>query len=249
MVDQNTFMETIKSVSEIIKVAESPMSEKEVLAYFKDMELTAEQEKLVLEYLSRPQEEEVSDIGQRSVAEEEKEMVENHERSPVFQMYLEEIEGIPKYGHMEELEMYQALLHGDESAIHKISDCWLVRVLEAAKGYMTPKLHIEDLVQEGNMALFLALKQLCGSGKCDDVESVLKLAVEEGIMNYASEINSAKEAEEAMLAKISLIHAAKKLLAEENGAEPTIEQIAEYTKMSFEELSDLFGLLEEVKDE
>lgn len=246
MVDQNTFMETVKSVSEIMKIAESPMSEQEILAYFKDMELTAEQERTVLEYLSRPLEEE--NLNGEQKPEEGKEP-ESAETSKVLQMYLEELKGLPKYGHTEELELYQALLQGDESAVRKISDCWLSRVLETAKGYMTPKLHMEDLVQEGNMALFLALKQLCGSGKCDDVEGVLKLAVEEGIMNYASEINSTKEAEEAMLAKIRLVYAARKLLTEENGAEPTLEQIAEYTKMSVEELSDLFELLDKTKEE
>lgn len=246
MVDQNTFMETVKSVSEIMKIAESPMSEQEILAYFKDMELTAEQERTVLEYLSRPLEE-GSFNGEQKPGEGKE--PEGAKTSKVLQMYLEELEGLPKYSHTEELELYQALLQGDESAIRKISDCWLSRVLEAAKGYMTPKLHMEDLVQEGNMALFLALKQLCGSGKCDDVEGVLKLAVEEGIMNYASEISSAKEAEEAMLAKIRLVYAARKLLTEENGAKPTLEQIAEYTKMSVEELSDLFELLDKTKEE
>lgn len=249
MVDQSIFMETVNSVSEIMKVAEKPMSEQDILAYFKDMELTAEQEKIVLEYLSKPKEEENSDAGQGKAAGKGDEPEESSEKSLVFQMYLEELESIPQYGHMEELEMYQALLQGDESAIRKISDCWLVRVLEIAKGYMMPKLNIEDLVQEGNMALFLALKQLCGSGKCDDAESVLKMAVEEGIMNYASEMNSTRKAEEAMLAKISLVHAARKLLKEENGAEPTIEQIAEYTKMSLEELTDLFELLEKAQSE
>ena len=98
------------------------------------------------------------------------------------------------------------------------------------------------------MALFVALQQLCGSGKCDDVEVVLRSAVEEGIMKYVSEINGEKEAEEAMLAKVSLVHAAKKLLKEEIGQDPTIEQLADYTKMSVEELTDVFELLEETKE-
>ena len=34
MTDQNTFMETVNSVKEIMRVAEVPMSEAEILAYF-----------------------------------------------------------------------------------------------------------------------------------------------------------------------------------------------------------------------
>lgn len=244
MVDQNTFMETVKSVSEIMKVAETPMSKEDILSYFKDMELSKEQEDIVLEYLLTPHEEEAEDEGTQEEAKPEL----NEQQSQVFKMYLEELEGLPKYTHTEEIEMYNALLQGDESAIGKLSGCWLSKVLESAKGYLTPKLNIEDLVQEGNMALFASLQQLCGSGKCDDVEAVLRSAVEEGIMKYASEINGEKEAEEAMLAKVSLVHAAKKLLKEEIGQDPTIEQLADYTKMSVEELTDVFELLEETKE-
>lgn len=246
MVDPNTFMETVNSVAEIIKVAESPMSKEEILSYFKEMELSKEQEDTVLEYLLTPHDEE--ELAKEEDVQKDSEPEMSEQQSRVFEMYLEEVESLPKYTRTEEIEMYNALLMGDESTIGKLSGCWLLKVLEAAKGYLTPKLNIEDLVQEGNMALFLSLQKLCGSGKCDDVEAFLQSAVEEGIMNYASEINGAKEAEEAMLAKVTLVHEAKKLLKEEMGKEPSIEELADYTKMSVEELSDVFELLEEAKE-
>ena len=93
------------------------------------------------------------------------------------------------------------------------------------------------------MALFIELQKLCGARECRNVAEVLKNAVESGIMNYASEMTGLRDAEDAMLAKISLVHEAKKLLAEEKGKEPTMEQLSEYTKMSVDELSDIFELL------
>ena len=160
MVNQKTFMETVKSVAEIMRVAEAPMSEKEILSYFDDMELTKEQQSIVLEYLLTPQTEEAeeakeesADVKELSAGENVDEKTEGQEiqrgteqemseKSPVFQMYLEEIEGMQNYSDDEELELYQALLKGDESAVSKLLDCWLSRVLETAKGYMTPKLNI-----------------------------------------------------------------------------------------------------------
>ena len=245
MVNQNTFMETVKSVAEIMRVAETPMSEEEILSYFEDMELTKEQQSVVLEYLLTEKHDEADGTKENPAVESEQPAEEKKdEKSPVFQMYLEEIEGIENYSDEEELKLYEALLKGDGNAITKLLDCWLSRVLEIAKGYMTPKLNIEDLVQEGNMALFIELQKLCGAGECENVAGMLKNAIESGVMNYASEMTGLKEAEEAMLAKISLVHEAKKLLAEENGKEPTMEQLSEYTKMSVDELSDLFELLE-----
>ena len=58
MTDQNTFMETVRSVAEIIRTSGEPLSEEEILAYFEDMELDDNQKSLVLEYLKNPQSEE-----------------------------------------------------------------------------------------------------------------------------------------------------------------------------------------------
>ena len=54
MLDQNTFMETIKAVSEIMRTSQEPLSKEEILSYFKDMELNENQENMVLEFLLTP---------------------------------------------------------------------------------------------------------------------------------------------------------------------------------------------------
>ena len=52
MTDENTFMEVLREVSEIMRTSEVPMSKEEIMAYFSDMELTPEQKVLVLDYLN-----------------------------------------------------------------------------------------------------------------------------------------------------------------------------------------------------
>ena len=251
MTDQNTFMETVKSVAEIIRTSEMPLSEKEILSYFDDMELDDNQKSLVLEYLMNPQpEESVEGNAEEGINTQEEKNTdtlqqgeEDQAQSAVFKMYLEELSYLPVYGKEEEDGMYNALLEGDESMIKKLSDCWLERVLTIAKKYIAPKLNVEDLIQEGNMALFLTLQKLCGSMEKVDVKNVLRESIEEGVMSYASEMNSEREAENTILGKMSLVHEAKKLLSEENGQEPTVKELAEYTKMSVEELEDLMDMI------
>ena len=115
MVDQNTFMETVNSVAEIIKVAESPMSKEEILSYFKEMELSKEQEDTVLEYLLTPHDEE--ELAKEEDVQKDSEPEMSEQQSRVFEMYLEEVESLPKYTRTEEIEMYNALLMLDESTI------------------------------------------------------------------------------------------------------------------------------------
>ena len=122
---------------------------------------------------------------------------------------------------------------------------WLKKVLTIAEKYIEPKLVVEDLVQEGNMALFLKLQELLGSGQAEDVEEILSAAVEEGIMSYCSMMSGERELENTLVGKISLVHEAKKILTMEKGQEPTLEELADYTKMSVEELADLDEVMKE----
>lgn len=257
MTDQNTFMETVNSVKEIMRIAETPMSETEILAYFEDMDLDEKQKQLVLAYLLNPENEEVGtpDISEESEAEADGQNQdgpaeeEESGNSKVFQMYLEELALLPKYSHAEKTEFYEKLLQGDAEMMETILAVWLEKILNIAQKYMEPKLNVEDLVQEGNMALVVKLQELLGSMAKMDIEEELSKAVEAGIVNYVSGIRDERELEDALVGKVSLVHAAKKLLTEENGHAPTMEELSEYTKMTVEELNDLEDLMKEGKNE
>lgn len=240
MIDQQAFMETLQSVAEIMRTAETPMTEEEILGYFKDMELSDAQKNMVMDYLNNVEnqaEEETTDGGQ---TESESEMP---VESKVYQMYLEDLAGIPEYNEEERITFYKALLAGDEKAIEPISMFSLRNVLKIADKYIEPKLLVEDLVQEGNVALFLKLSELCGCGQSYDVEQELENAIEQAIVAYASKMSNEREQECTLVGKLSLVHEAKKLLAEENGTEPTIAELAAYTKMDEEELQELEDLI------
>ena len=61
MTDQNTFMEVVRNVAEIVRTAEVPMSESEILAYFSDMDLDENQKRIVLAYIETAQSEETEE--------------------------------------------------------------------------------------------------------------------------------------------------------------------------------------------
>ncbi len=249
MTDQNTFMETLQSVKEIIKVAETPMSEQEIMEYFKDMELNDEHKKLVFEYLltaeetedARADTEEASfaDTGEKetkaSYAEEAKEGA----ASKALRFYQADLAGLPRTSKEEEAHLYTRLLQGEEEAVSILSTLWLSDVVKAAEKYMEPKLHMEDLIQEGNMALLLKLQELCGAGGERNVRELLMTGIEAGIADYAARSRGEWELENTVLGKVSLVHEAGKLLAEENGREPTMKELSDYTKIPMDELMEL----------
>lgn len=216
MLDQNTFIETVQSVAEIIRASAEPIGRDEIMSYFKDM---------VFEFLITPHEQENESAGdyedesqdelhvdessenaalnnviysegdsmdaiaggKNNKAEQDNEAEPDIDEdslipdSPMFRMYLEELEEIPDYTKAEQDDMYKKLLAGDESVIHTISNFWLKSVLAMAKKLAVTSEGFEDVVQEGNMGLFMCLTELCGCGDEIDVEKELLDAIEESM--------------------------------------------------------------------
>lgn len=52
MVDKTLFMETLRSVQEIAKASPEPMSREEIQEYFKDMELSSQQQEMIYQFFS-----------------------------------------------------------------------------------------------------------------------------------------------------------------------------------------------------
>lgn len=248
MVDQNTFLETLNSVKEIIATSEEPLKEDEMLSYFKDMELDGSQKAMVIDYLTNPEnykEKKEESLSQETENDTNSKRESDETEVNVYQMYLDELDQLVTYSAEEMEDFYKLLLQGDNSVIERISHGWLLRITNIAEQYMEPKLMLEDLVQEGNMALFLELSRLCGSMEKGDIEELLSQAVERGIMAYAGELRNAKEMEDAIVGKVNLVNAAKMILTEENHAEPTLKELVEYTKISEKELESLQDIMEE----
>lgn len=242
MLDQNTFMETLHEVAEIIRTSEQSLSREEILRYFDAMALNETQENMVLEYLLRPQTEEAPEE-----AADVPETIEKKE-SPVFQMYLDEIRELTVCSQAELEDLYEDLLEGDVESIQKISDSWMLRVLHMAKEHPIADEDFPDLVQEGNIGLFMKLSEICGTQKKIDVEEALEAAVFMAMKAYMDELGGEDNVEHAMVGKATLVNEARKYLMEENGQEPTLSELENYTHMKPQELEDILNLIRKAEE-
>ena len=254
MLDKIAFMETLHSVQEVARTSLIPLSKEEIQTYFKDMELTKEQEEMVYQYLLHPQEDTSAEETQGEEMEEEggaegeqKQPQEKQKRvSARFQMYLDEIGDIASLTKEQETALYGKLAKGEEQAIAELSNQWLTSVVEIASEYEGNDLLLDDMVQEGNIGLLMGLQSLLGKEETNP-KAVLEQFVREAIEGYMEEEGGEGEQENSILAKVSLVHEAKETLAKELGSEPSIRQLAEYTRISEEEISDIVSLAKEVK--
>ena len=93
------------------------------------------------------------------------------------------------------------------------------------------------------MGLFMKLSELCGSQERADVDQVLEASVFMAMKAYIQEINGEDNVENAMVGKATLVNEARKYLMEENGQEPTIQELTAYTHMSEKELEEILDLI------
>ncbi len=253
MVDKITFLETLHSVQEIVKASPEPLTKEEIRGYFQDMELSKEQQEMVYQFLLTPPKEKAKTEKEKA----EKEKAENTH----FQMYLREISAVPSLTKEQQNILYQRLLAGEESVTEAISGQWLKKIIHIAEEYATADVFLEDLVQEGNISLLLAMRQLVGKGseygmegaqtleaaQQKRLENRLEELVREGMQQYREDLQGEADSENTILARVSLVYEARKALAEENGTDPTIQELCAYTRIPPEEIADILTLHEKAR--
>lgn len=244
MLNQNVFMETLREVKEIVKTAAEPLTKEEMLGYFSEMDLNEEQKNMVINYLLAPEEEPVSEPEEAVEEDEAEQIFEEVQESKVFKMFMEEVEGLKAYKPDELSMMYIKLLQGDKTVITPISEGWMKRVVEIARKENANRFSLEDIIQEGNMGLFLKLTELCGSKAAVNVEEELTEAVKESMKAYISEIAGEDDNEQAVVGKVNLINEAIKFLQGPNGERPSMKAMAEYTGLDEEELKEILDIIE-----
>ncbi|MCM1309339.1 MAG: hypothetical protein NC223_12130 [Butyrivibrio sp.] len=253
---RDIFTETLREVADIVKASPDGLNREEVMSYFKDIELTDSQKDMVFEYLLTAQRDEGKADGGSEGGESER--LKNasegadkgvHGGSKALKLYLEDIEKLHEYSDAERERLCGELLCGSEEAVERLSEGMLKEVALLASEYESDKTGLEDLIQEGNLGIFIRLRELCGMGAdCGcNVEEELFEAADNAIRSYVSRANGESDGENTVVGRLNLVNEAKKLLRGQNGAEPSARELSEYTGMSARELEDLKALCKGAK--
>ena len=100
------------------------------------------------------------------------------------------------------------------------------------------------MIQEGNIAVFLALQQMLGCGKKINFEKELMMKARNAMDEYSKKMMKDTDMDQSLLAKAALVYEAQKYLAEQMQRMPSIEELSQYTKITVSEMEDILTLLE-----
>lgn len=240
MINQSEFLKQLEELLDYAKAKESRISQAEIQDYFSEMNLTDEQLNLVYAYMAE------HNVEVDGFSKEEEKLTE--EDSRYLRLYRKEIKQLPVRTADEMEALYKRLSDGEETIVTIIVEGHLKRVVTLASKYKNRGVLLEDLIQEGNIALIEVVHTLVGNKVIEDFKKEIDRAVRACLIDMVDAAQSVSGMENTILAKTNLIHEATKVLAEDLGRVANIHELAEYTKMSEEEIADLADLaLDEIK--
>lgn len=174
-----------------------------------------------------------------------------------LKIYQTEVAALKGYTSGQEAELFQRFFQGEASLRNEILQGKLDFVMEIANKYNRKDVLLEDVIAEGNIGLLNAMSVLEKDGesflkedKTPDMErihSFIEMEIRQSMESMIDEYTEEKDWEDTMLAKINLLHEAAKYLAEEFGRAATRQELAEYTKLSIEEIQELTELSKDAK--
>ena len=153
-------------------------------------------------------------------------------------MYLREIGKIPLLTYEEESELAQKIIQGDEEAKQKLAESNLRLVVSIAKKYVGRGMLFLDLIQEGNMGLIKAVEKFDynkGFKFSTYATWWIRQAITRAIADQARTIRIPVH----MVETINKLIRTSRQLLQQNGREPTPEEIAKEMEISVEKVMEI----------
>jgi len=156
----------------------------------------------------------------------------------VIDLYDEELSTIHPCTEEEMIDLFEKKVNGDTSAEDRLLEGNLHLVKEAAAYFESETVPEMDLIQEGNIALLLAIRSTKAYRK--DTEAVFTTAIRGAMEDYLEQEENSTKAADELKVRLNVMDEVCVRLANELGREATAEEVAEKMQM---EVSDVKYLM------
>lgn len=247
------FREMLSEVKALADRKGNRLTVQEIDEFFANTHLEKEQLELVYEYLKsqmiqvvgyEKENKKASAIlkGAEIQEEETGSEEEDKDRWGGMELYLEELEQIEILDAKEEFALFQKTIAGDASAKKHLIELYLPMVCELAVDFDGEEELVEDLIQEGNMGLMLAVEKLEDSDSLAAFRAQLMNRVNQYMQEVLKEQKEFCEMGRGIARRVNHLSEAIRNLEEDLEHKVSVEELSAYLEMPVEEIRDILKM-------
>ena len=164
-------------------------------------------------------------------------------------MYLEELAEIEKLSETEEERLFFEAVNGDSMAKSTLAGQYLETAYELAMTYVASELPIEDLVQEGNIGLLLALENLEAKPNLEEYRKQVFAGIRKAMEEAVEMSQDKKDLDDEIVGRVNHLNESILSLEEDLGHKVSMSELSAYLEMPLEEIKDVLRMAgDEMKD-
>lgn len=240
MGSQQDFLEGLQALVRIGQTNDNVLTQEEIRDYFSDIELDEEKMSLLSAYMAENQIH-IEGILVRGISPEEDTIHSEEQPSAALQMYLDEMGEIESFQSEAEDALVNALENGDRKAADQLLEMNLKEVVRLAKPYQGMGMQMNDLIQEGNLALYCAIIAY-DRRQHGEFHPYITSAAKNAMEQSLEENNISTRMARKMARQINQMNEFATAIAKESGQEAKPEELARKMKISVEEVKDLMKI-------
>lgn len=224
------FAKTLEAVRKTAKEQGNCISKEQVESLFRPLSLSEEQMEMVYGYLQQRR----IGVGEPMdpddyLAEEEKDYLEH---------YLEELERLPKVTDGEREAVTLSAMAGDADAKSMLTQLYLPEVVEIAKLYAGQGVYLEDLIGEGNLAVFMGVTMLGALEHASEAQGMLGRMIMDAMEEYIAQNAEESKKDRKILDKVNRVASAADELYAELRRKVTVEELMQEAGLSRRTIED-----------
>lgn len=234
------FNDTLAELVEFANVSGNKLTREQIRLYFKDIIDDEEKYEFIYNYLTGLK----IDIEGDTEAEKNIETYgkqETEEAKSFYNMYMNELESISTENSNRE-EMLQGHLRGEAECTKALTESYLADVIRLSGEYLNSPLGKSDLVAEGNLALYEAVIEYCGSSSIEEFEKSIFNKVRKSIEKAVFEELGSSRTSEHLVERINALNDASTDMARELGREATLKELSDRLALSEDEIKELMKI-------
>lgn len=162
--------------------------------------------------------------------------------SMYLKMYLEDLSSIKELTDEEEERLLKEILEGNDFSKQRLIESKLSLVVNIAKEYKNQGMLIEDIIGEGNMGLIEGVNFLYEKSNEISLDEFLRTYIIKAIEDAEGEYADSSTLEKRIAERAKYINDSANDLKEDLGRNATFFELAEYTKLSIEEIKDILNM-------